>query len=200
MTVQGVEVSVMSMTKVSQDFRFTVNVLLVALGLFVISIFATAAHEHLRKSDIIYYEFIKITFIHGVLAVIVMTALRIVSSRLKKSLSFSTIILSSIIFCLSSYSFMLTFPVTIDRSFSVYILGALYKIDSPVPLSELDSIVSKYFHDRSLVNKRIHEQLATGSIVLNNSQIELTERGRHIVEANILIGRMFNLDMNNIAP
>jgi len=190
----------MSMTKVSQDFRFTVNVLLVALGLFVISIFATAAHEHLRKSDIIYYEFIKITFIHGVLAVIVMTALRIVSSRLKKSLSFSTIILSSIIFCLSSYSFMLTFPVTIDRSFSVYILGALYKIDSPVPLSELDSIVSKYFHDRSLVNKRIHEQLATGSIVLNNSQIELTERGRHIVEANILIGRMFNLDMNNIAP
>jgi hypothetical protein len=186
--------------KIPQDFRFTVKVLLVAFGLFAVSVLATAIHEHVWKSDIIFYSFIRLTMIYAALSVIGMMALRMLSSRLKNFLDFSTIALSSIMVCLLSYSFNMTFPVNMDRSFSVYMLGTLYKFDSPVPLSELDSIVSKYFHERGLINKRIHEQLATGSIVINDDKVALTGRGRSIVETHMLIGRLFNLDMNNIAP
>jgi len=188
------------MIKTSQEFRFAVKVLLAALGLFVISVVITAVHEHIWKSHILYYDFIKITAGCAVLGAVIMIVLRMLSRRCRRLFDFKTIVLSSTIFCLLSYSFNMTFPILLDRSFSVYMLGTLYKFDSPLPLSELEAIVSKYFHERSLVNKRIHEQLATGSIVIDNGRVELTGRGRSIVEMHIMIGRIFNLDMNNIAP
>ena len=188
------------MTRAIKDFRFTGKVLFVAFALFVISIVATAIHEHAWKSDFIFYGYIKHTMRHTLLAAISMVMLRMISSRLKKIFDFSTIILSLIIFFLVSFSFNRLFPVTIDRSFSIYMIGVLYKFDSPLPLSELNLIVSKYFHERTMINKRIQEQLAMGNIAINNGQIELTKRGKSMVEMNILMGRIFNLDMNNIAP
>ena len=188
------------MTKFPQDFWITGKIICVAFVLFTIFLIFTALHEHIWKSDIIFYGYIKILIIFNISAVAVVFALRKFSCSLKKTFNFSTVVLSSIISCLLYHSFNMTFPIVMDRSFSVYMLGALYKLDSPVHLSEFDSIVSKYFHERSLVDKRIYEQLATGSIKICNDKIELTERGRSIVEIHVLIGRVFNLDMNNIAP
>ena len=186
--------------KIHEDFSLAIKVIMVAFGLFIISLAITALHEYIWKSEIIYYAFNEITAVYTVFSAIIMLILRMFSNRLKKLFCFSTIILSSTILCLLSYSFNITFPVTIDRSFSINMLGALYKLDRPVPLAELDSIVYKYFHENGRINKRIKEQLATGSIVMDEDLVELTERGKSIVKMNIMLGRIFSLDMNNIAP
>jgi hypothetical protein len=95
----------------------------------------------------------------------------------------------------------MTFPVTIERSISVYILGSIYKKQT-MTAEDLEKALWKYFHEHRLVReKRINEQLVTGSIVVDNDgYIILTPRGRLIVKINALIGRLFNLDMENILP
>jgi len=188
------------MKEIYQDFSFAIKVLLLALGGFIISLIVTVVHEFIWKSEIVYYGLIKITAAYTIVLRQMMFGLRLFSKRFKKLFDSSTIILSSTIIFLLSYSFNITFPVTIDRSFSVNMLGALYQFDRPVSLSELDSVVYKYFHEKDRLNKRIKEQLATGSIVVDNDLVELTERGKSIVEINMLLGRIFRLDMNNIAP
>jgi hypothetical protein len=80
-------------------------------------------------------------------------------------------------------------------------LGSLYKRNNNVNHDELSLIVSKYFHDRDLVGKRIHEQLATGTIIIiNGDNICLTKKGIAVVQFNIIMAKIFNLDMNNIEP
>jgi hypothetical protein len=79
-------------------------------------------------------------------------------------------------------------------------LGTLYKHSRQTTFDELSLIVSGYFHDRELVGKRLHEQIATGTVIISGDTIYLTEKGVAVVRLNIIIGRIFNLDMNNIKP
>jgi hypothetical protein len=96
----------------------------------------------------------------------------------------------------------LTFPVIIDRSLSCYILGSLSKYDHPVSIEELRLIIAKNFNDMHQLEKRLAEQLATGSVHIDKDKktIVLTEKGNRIVKINIFFGKLFNLDLNNILP
>jgi hypothetical protein len=78
-------------------------------------------------------------------------------------------------------------------------LGRLAGVEKPVPFNDIKQIVSEYFHDRRLVEKRLIEQVYTGSVLIDdNGYIKITNRGKNIVNMNIIIGKLFNLDMKNI--
>lgn len=98
----------------------------------------------------------------------------------------------------------MTFPVTIDRSFSVYMLGALYRSETSgqvLDLEQLSSVTRTYFFDNRMLQRRINEQIATGSITIGKSgQVTLTDKGKSIVLISRMIGFLFDLDQKNYAP
>jgi hypothetical protein len=80
-------------------------------------------------------------------------------------------------------------------------LAYIANYDNIIPLSNINNAVSEYFHKRKLIDKRLKEQIATGSLkYIDDHTIEMTERGKRIVKMNILIGRLFNLDTDNYCP
>lgn len=111
---------------------------------------------------------------------------------------------AQIVFIVTAFAFVMTFPVTVDRSFSVYMLSSLYnnKVQgNTITKHELSKIVEDYFFSQSLVDKRVHEQLATGSITIDkNDVITMTNKGELIVNLNKIIGNTFNLDIKNYDP
>jgi hypothetical protein len=80
-------------------------------------------------------------------------------------------------------------------------LGYISNYNNTVSISDINYVVSEYFHKRKLIDKRLKEQVATGSLMyIDDDTLEMTERGKNIVKMNILVGRLFNLDMDNIYP
>jgi hypothetical protein len=80
-------------------------------------------------------------------------------------------------------------------------LGYISRYNGKIPLSDINNAVSEYFHNRKLIDKRLKEQTATGSLIyIDDDNIIMTERGKNLVKMNILIGKLFNLDIDNIHP
>jgi hypothetical protein len=159
-------------------------------------------HEHLWKSEIVFYGYIKMLFLCFAGMVIILFVLHRNVHFFKARLRISEIIISACFSLLLSFVICFTFPVTVDRSFSVFMIGSLYKYEEPVPIDEFKEIVSRYFYGQNMVGKRINEQLATKSIEISggDKMVQLTKRGRFIANSFKLVGKIFNLDMTNISP
>ena len=57
-------------------------------------------------------------------------------------------------------------PVTADRSISVYILAYMNRADGPLTAGEIsDNVVREYLVARGAIDKRLDEQVVTGTIV-----------------------------------
>jgi hypothetical protein len=188
------------LTRITHEFRYVALICSIAAILFILFLLVFALHEHFWQSDILLYTYFEISIFYIFTCIVCILLLRAKFASFKRRLTFSVIFLSLLISILTQYAFTLTFPITIDRSFSVYLLGSLSKHDEPISLVELESFVSRYFHEREMVSKRIHEQLITGSITIQDGSVRLTQRGKNIVCLHILLGRVFNLNMKNIVP
>ena len=70
-------------------------------------------------------------------------------------------------------------PTAVDRSLSVYLLHQLDEHDGALTLAEFDKAASiTYFIDMDVVQVRINEQLATGSISMVGNNVVLTDKGK----------------------
>jgi amino acid transporter len=168
----------------------------------VTCILAIVIAARLFPEQIPFYIYLKIIgFVHIFFILAAIALIKIKKYvRFKSFFHLPKTIISSIISLLLTYSFVLTFPVTIDRSFSVYLLGYLYSSGGKLTVEQLDDGVKRYFFDRHMINKRLEEQVATGSIVITGRQVTMTETGNRIVLMNKLVGKIFKLDMENILP
>ena len=186
------------MSNFISEIRYATKVIALVLILFIVYIFFLVAHEQIIKSEIVFYGYLKLSFIYGIFFVLLYMLFMIVGHKntLKKWNNISTVFLATVIFWLSSYAFIITLPVVIDRSLSVFILNRLASHQTSMPVDELYKIVSEYFSDQSIVQKRIEEQLATGSIVFENNEIHLTKKGLNIAKFSTTIAEIFNLEMD----
>jgi hypothetical protein len=81
---------------------------------------------------------------------------------------------------LLAYSFMFTVPTTIDRAYSVRMLQLLASSPEGLSRARLTEHFTERFIRHGGLDRRIAEQLSTGSIEVEGDQIRLTERGRHL--------------------
>ena len=108
-------------------------------------------------------------------------------------------IMMSMIASLLAFSFLATVPLTIDRSFSVWLLKNIYTLEKnqlrvTPELLERDSVA--YFSpENGELRRRFLEQAEVGNLQRNrNNEISLTSRGKLIVQINSFIGIFFGLD------
>ena len=86
-----------------------------------------------------------------------------------------------IIWLLLGYGFAITIPTVIDRSLSFYILEKLQQRGGGISRDRIrDVFINEYLPEHRLVDVRLTEQSASGTLVLERGCVKLTPKGRRI--------------------
>jgi hypothetical protein len=85
------------------------------------------------------------------------------------------------IWLLAGYSMAISIPTLIDRSLSFYILEKLDQRGGGIRLDRFENIfTSEYLREHRLVDVRLTEQLASGTIRIERNCVLLTPRGERL--------------------
>lgn len=85
------------------------------------------------------------------------------------------------IWLLLGYAFAISVPTVIDRSLSFYLLEKLQQRGGGIRQDAIAGIfVNEYMREHRLVDVRMTEQLASGTIVIENDCVLLTAKGRRM--------------------
>jgi len=86
-----------------------------------------------------------------------------------------------IIWLLAGYAFAISIPTVIDRSLSFYILEKLQQRGGGIRQDNMqDVFVEEYMVEHRLIDVRLTEQLASGTIVIKDGCVKLTPKGENI--------------------
>lgn len=89
------------------------------------------------------------------------------------------------VWLLLGYSFAISVPTVIDRSLSFYILEKLSQRGGGIRQDAMqDVFVKEYMVEDRLIDVRLTEQLQSGTIVIRNGCVKLTEKGRLISDVS----------------
>lgn len=92
-------------------------------------------------------------------------------------------------------------PVTADRSISVFVLSHMNRADGPLTSEQIaDSVVRDYLLDRGAIDKRLDEQVVTGTVVRSGDAYVISDEGRWLIGFYELIARAFNIEPANLSP
>jgi hypothetical protein len=173
-------------------------------------VFATAlaaiyvTHSWFFKVDVVFYSAIA----DGVLAAVVTL---IVASTVKWFKTFTGFEkLQTFMICLLlGYGFAISVPTVIDRSLSMYILEKLQQRGGGIQLAAFDTVFKdEYMKEHRLVDIRLTEQRQSGTIVIENGCVKLTEWGQFVASTttwfrqnllpkNRLIGDAYSSDLTS---
>lgn len=87
-----------------------------------------------------------------------------------------------VIWLLAGYAFAISVPTVIDRSLSFYILEKLQQRGGGIRLDRFGDVFTKeYMQEHHLIDVRLTEQGASGTIRIDNGCVKLTPKGEAIV-------------------
>lgn len=90
-----------------------------------------------------------------------------------------------VIWLLAGYCFAISVPTVIDRSLSFYILEKLQQRGGGIQRDRFaDVFTREYLKEHRLVDVRLTEQQASGTIVIQNGCVKLTPKGQQLAEAS----------------
>ena len=97
--------------------------------------------------------------------------------------------------------FLVVFPVTIDRSVSIYLLGQLASHDSGMTVKELDErLVHIYVQEYRAVERSMREQVITGNVERSGERYILTSQGKRCMALSHFLTRTFHIDSKYVRP
>lgn len=141
------------------------------------------AHISLFNVDVVFYAAIA----DGLVAAIIMSALLFGVVYFRIFCGFEKTLLL-VIFLLAGYAFAISVPTVIDRSLSFYILEKLQQRGGAIKQESFEQVFTQeYVKEHRLVDVRLTEQLESGTIVIENGCVKLTEKGGAIAS----FGRYF---------
>lgn len=95
-------------------------------------------------------------------------------------------------FVLLGYIFAISVPTVIDRSLSFYILEKLQQRGGGIKQNAFEDVfVKEYMPEHRLVDVRLTEQLSSGTIVIENGCVKLTEKGDQLAKISRFFRRNF---------
>lgn len=147
---------------------------LLATALFVLLLLATY-YIHIRffTVNVVFYAAIA----DGVIAAL-LTGLFMSTS---KAFNGFEKLLLVVIWLISGYCFAISVPTVIDRSLSFYILEKIQQRGGGIQQSRFaDVFTQEYLKEHRLVDVRLTEQLESGTIVIQNGCVKLTEKGQKL--------------------
>lgn len=142
-------------------------------------------HVRYVRVDVVFYAAIADAFIATALAALILLGVRCFALFT----GFEKILLVAI-WLLTGYSLAISVPTVIDRSLSLYILEKLQQRGGEIRQEHFEEVFTKeYVKEHRLVDVRLTEQLESGTIVIEDGIVKLTEKGGAIAS----FGRFFRV-------
>lgn len=172
--------------------------LVFAISLAVIYV----VHIWFFKVDVVFYSAIA----DGVLAAL-FTLIVALTFKWFKSFSGFERLQTFMICLLLGYGFAISVPTVVDRSLSMYILEKLQQRGGGIQRAAFDAVFKdEYVKEHRLVDIRLTEQQQSGTIVIENGCVKLTEWGQFVASVttwfrqnllpkNRLIGDAYSSDL-----
>jgi hypothetical protein len=178
--------------------KLSVLMLVFAISLAVIYV----VHIWFFKVDVVFYSAIA----DGVLAAL-LTLIVALTFKWFKSFSGFERFQTFMLCLLLGYGFAISVPTVVDRSLSMYILEKLQQRGGGIQRAAFDAVFKdEYMKEHRLVDIRLTEQQQSGTIVIENGCVKLTEWGQFVASAttwfrqnllpkNRLIGDAYSSDL-----
>ena len=133
-------------------------------------------HINFFHVDVVFYS----ALLDGFLAT-TLTSIILFYSRYFGLFNYFEKIQMVIIWLLLSYGFAISVPTVIDRSLSFYILEKLQQRGGGIQLDRFEDVFTQeYVKEHRLVDVRLTEQQASGTIVIEDGCVKLTSRGQSL--------------------
>jgi hypothetical protein len=114
-----------------------------------------------------------------------LTLLLLVALRWLRSFSRFEIVQMVCIWLLLGYSFAISVPTVIDRSLSFYILEKLQQRGGGIKLDAFDQVFTQeYVKEHRLMDVRLTEQQQSGTVIIRNGCVVLTDWGQTIASTS----------------
>lgn len=142
---------------------------------FYISLLLTIYLLHINyfRVDVVFYSAI----LDGVLATVLAVGI-LLTARYFDLFNYFEKAQMAVIWLLVSYTFAISVPTVIDRSLSFYILEKLQQRGGGIKQSHFEEVFTReYLKEHRLIDIRLTEQKNSGTIIIKNDCVMLTERG-----------------------
>lgn len=113
---------------------------------------------------------------------------------LRKGPSRAIVAKDSLLTLLLAYAFMFTVPTTVDRAYSVQLIQQLAGSPGGMSRADLEDWFVHRFVAEGGVERRVREQLVTGTLREQQGRFVLTERGQWLAASFRFAQRLFNCD------
>ena len=147
-----------------------------AIGIYIVLLLLTYyCYISLLEVDVVFYS----SIYSAIFALVIFFP--VLLAPMFKSLSRLEIVQTLVICGLLGYIFAISVPTVIDRSLSFYILEKLQQRGGAIRLSKFEYIfTNEYMREHRLVDVRLTEQAASGTIVVEGDCVFLTPRGEKL--------------------
>ncbi len=154
---------------------------ILATGAFVVILLAVyLTHVTFFRVNVVFYGSILDGFIATAVAILLVSFLGFFSdfSRFEK-------VLLACIWILIGYSFAISVPTVLDRSLSFYVLEKLQQRGGGIKLSAFEDVFTKeYVKEHRLVDVRLTEQEQSGTLVIKDGCVKLTDWGNTLATSS----------------
>ncbi len=129
----------------------------------------------------------------GIAVLLLLTGAVILRRRLR--LDASTIVGAGALSLAFNICFLIVFPVTFDRSITMFLLARIERQDGALDARALEEVFAhEYLGDMRQIDRRIAEQSLSGNIRVIGGHIVLTTQGRRLLNGARAVGGWFNAD------
>lgn len=133
-------------------------------------------HVRFFRVDVVLYS----ALLDVLIAAVVTSLLLLFLVRLSALTLLERVLLVSV-WLLAGYALALTGPTVIDRSLSFYLLEKLQQRGGAIQLDRMEDVfVREYMPEHRLVSIRLTEQVASGTVIIDQGCVRLTERGQQL--------------------
>ena len=133
-------------------------------------------HMRYARVNVLFYAAIA----DGLLAALIASLILLGSKYFKILNSFEKFQLM-VIWVFAGYIYAISVPTVIDRSLSFYILEKLQQRGGGIRQDSFEAVFTKeYVKEQQLVDVRLTEQVQSGTVVIENGCVKLTEKGNKI--------------------
>ena len=140
--------------------------------------------RHLQPSGIVFYQ--------GVLLALLAAAGQALVLRFVRSGSWGLILKDSAFSFLLLYSAVFTIPTTVDRAYSVRMILEIQRTPEGLTRAQIEHWFATDFQSQGGVEKRLHEQLVTGTIEQEGERYRLTTTGLWLAQSFGVVQSLFS--------
>lgn len=140
-------------------------------------------------------------FILGVL-VVQIVLLVFIKEKCKEIYTYRDVVISVLLFAFMSTTIFMFLPVTLDRSYSVYMLGVMAEHpEKSYTTSEMNQIfIDGYIHKYEAMQRRFDEQVLSKNVIETADGYQISGRGRLLVRFFEMVADIFSIDKKFVNP